>query len=160
MLEQWKRAVIHLECATDSEHFYDRIKRIDSQREKLKSGEITHEEFSGELLGRSRDLRYHGTSLFIKHEDKRYLLTARHVVFDEVSARREIQEEEKRASSSPDHMRAFLLQSAYERSLERIFNMIFRVPSLDEIINSGTESHREFLMNLGAGGPKIGRAHV
>jgi len=153
MLEQWKKAVIHLECATDSEHFYDRIKRIEIQRKQLELGEITHEQFGQELSGRSRDIRYHGTTLFVKHNEKRYLVTARHVVFDELSATREIQEEEQRMSSWPEHAQASLLQSAYERASERIFNMIFRVPSLDEILKSGSDSHREFLMNLGAGGP-------
>jgi hypothetical protein len=51
MLEKWKKAVVHLECATDSEHFYDRIKRIDQQRALLDQGRITHEQFSEELAG-------------------------------------------------------------------------------------------------------------
>ncbi len=41
MLEVWKKAVIHLECATDSEHIYDRIKKIHELREKLDKGEIS-----------------------------------------------------------------------------------------------------------------------
>lgn len=151
MLEAWKKAVVHLESATDSEHFYDRIKRMDELREQLDRGEITQEDFGNELIGRTRDLRYHGTALFISHEDRRYLLTARHVVFDEVSANRELQEEMERASSWPENMQTSLVQSANERAQNNIFNIIFRVPSLDEIIKYGPEVHREFLMNLGAG---------
>ena len=151
MLETWKKAVVHLECATDSEHFYDRIRRIDELREKLDRGEISQEEFGNELVSRSRDIRHHGTALFMIHKDRRYLLTARHVVFDEVSARRELQEEIQRASSWPENMRKSLIQSAIERAENRIFNIIFRVPSLDEIIKYGPEAHRKFLMNLGAG---------
>lgn len=44
-----------------------------------------------------------------------------------------------------------ILQYANERALNNIFNIIFRVPSLDEVLQKGAEAHREFLMNLGAG---------
>lgn len=40
MLEKWKHAVVHLECATDSEHFYDRIKRIDEMRALLEQEKL------------------------------------------------------------------------------------------------------------------------
>ena len=153
VFEKWKKAVVHMECATDSEHFDDRIKRMNSLWEQLKRGEITHEKFVQEIFGRSRDIRYLGTSIFVKHKGKRYLLTARHVVFDEISAKREVQEEKNRAETWPEQMRPSLIQSANQRALERIFNIIFRVPSLDEIISSGPAFQREFLMNLGAGGP-------
>lgn len=151
MYEEWKKAVVHLECATDSEHFYDRIKRIDQLREKLDQGEISQEEFGQEIMGRSRDLRYHGTALFISHNERRYLLTARHVLFDEVSAKREYEEELERAKSWPENSRQHILQYANERALNNIFSIIFRVPSLDEVLQKGAEAHREFLMNLGAG---------
>lgn len=151
MLEKWKRAVVHLECATDSEHFYDRIKRIDEKRVELDQGKIPQEQFVEELTGRSRDLRYHGTALFLRHNSRRYLLTARHVVWDEVSAKREHDEEVQRALSWPENMRPSLLQSAVERSQDRIFNIIFRVPSINEVISGGSHTQREFLMNLGAG---------
>lgn len=151
MYEEWKKAVVHLECATDSEHFYDRIKRIDQLREKLDQGEISQEEFGQEIMGRSRDLRYHGTALFISHNERRYLLTARHVLFDEVSAKREYEEELERAKSWPENSRQHILQYSNERALNNIFSIIFRVPSLDEVLQKGAEAHREFLMNLGAG---------
>src|SRR5712672_1428196 len=105
MLEKWKRAVIHLECATDSEHFYDRIKRMDEQRALLDQGRITHEQFAEEIVGRSRDIRFHGTALFLSHAGRRYLLTARHVVWDEHSAKRELEEEEQRALAWPEQSR-------------------------------------------------------
>jgi S1-C subfamily serine protease len=151
MNEEWKKAVIHLECATDSEHFYDRIKRMDELREKLNSGEISQEEFGQEISGRSRDLRFHGTALFISHNQRRYLLTARHVLFDEHSAKRELEEEIQRAEGWPEHSRGHILSSANERALNNIFNIVFRVPSLDEVVSGSDSGHREFLMNLGAG---------
>ncbi len=153
-LAKWKKAVIHLECATDSEHFYDRIKKIDEMREKLDRGKISlqeFEKFEDELIGKSRDIRQQGTAVFIIHKQRRYLLTARHVVYDERSAKRELQEEIQRVSSWPENVQKSLVQSAIERAKNRIFNIIFRVPSLDEIIKYGPEAHSEFLMNLGAG---------
>ena len=151
MYDKWKKAVIHLECATDSEHFYDRIKRINELRARLDCVEISQDEFGQEISGRSRDLRYHGTALFISHNEKRYLLTARHVLFDELSARRELEEEMRQAKSWPEHSRAYIASSANERAKNNIFNIIFRVPSLDESVSADTSGHREFLMNLGAG---------
>jgi S1-C subfamily serine protease len=149
VISKWKRAVIHLECATDSEHFYDRIKRIDQQRTLLEQGQISHEQFAEELAGRSRDIRFHGTALFLSHAGRRYLLTARHVVWDEMAAKRELEEEAQRAQSWPEHMQQDLLHSAVERAQNNIFSIIFRVPSVDEVI--AKKEHREFLMNLGAG---------
>lgn len=134
MLEKWKRAVIHVECATDSEHFYDRIKRIDQQRALLEQGQVTWEQFAEEVTGRSRDMRFHGTALFLSHAGRRYLLTARHVVWDEYSATREREEAAQRCVMVPEN---------------RIFNIIFRVPSLDEVI--AKRAAPTFLMNLGAG---------
>lgn len=151
MHEEWKKAIVHLECATDSEHFYDRIKRMDDLREKLDQGKITQEEFGQEIAGRSRDLRYHGTALFISYNERRYLLTARHVLFDKISADREYKEELERTKSNSNASSQFLLEYANERALNNIFNIIFRVPSLDEVLQKGAESHKEFLMNLGAG---------
>lgn len=149
MLDKWKQAVIHLECATDSEHFYDRIKRMDEQRTLLDQGKIRIEEFAEEIVGRSRDIRSHGTALFLHHAERRYLLTARHVVWDERSAKRELEEEAQRAQSWPTQMRTELADSATNRAQSNIFNIIFRVPSLDEIV--ANKHNREFLMNLGAG---------
>ncbi len=152
MLDKWKKAVVHLECATDSEHIYDRIRRIDELRVQLDQGKIAPEQFGKEMSERSRDIRCHGTSLFLVHAGRRYLLTARHVVWDKISAKRETKEEVQRISSWPANMQAHLVQSVAERAQDKIFNIIFRVPSLDEIIaNSGSISQREFLMNLGAG---------
>ena len=149
--KRWKKAVIHLECATDSEHFYDRIKRIDELNKLLDQGKITQDQFAEEISGKSRDIRFHGTGIFIIHEDRRYILTARHVVWDEHSAKREIQEEAERAQNWPEQMRCTIMQSGLERAQNNIFNIIFRVPSLDEVLKYGTDKRREFLMNLGAG---------
>ncbi|CAG1065185.1 hypothetical protein BAC1_00763 [uncultured bacterium] len=151
MLEKWKKAVIHLECATDREHFSDRIKRIQELNEKLKKAEITHDEFAeGIATTKGRDIRFRGTALFFIHAQKRYLLTARHVVWDKISASREIAAEKKSALSFSEHLRPKLIQSASERADNRIFDIIFRVPSFDEVKRKSNATP-EFLMNLGAG---------
>ncbi|MEK6325854.1 MAG: serine protease [Acidobacteriota bacterium] len=72
-------------------------------------------------------------------------------MWDEVSAKRELEEESQRALSWPEHTRSRLLESAFERAKDNIFNVIFRVPSINEVIANGGRRHREFLMNLGAG---------
>lgn len=151
MLEKWKKAVIHLECATDSEHYYDRIKKMRERRALLNEGKITREQFAEQIANPSRDLRYHGTALLITHAGRRYLLTARHVLWDERSAKRELEEEIQRLLSKPEEMRQYFIQSAREHSASRIFGIIFRVPSVDEIL--AKRENQEFLMNLGAGTP-------
>jgi hypothetical protein len=148
---KWKKAVIHLECATDSEHFYDRIKRIEVLRNELEEGKITHAEFAEQISTKSRDIRYHGTAIFLSHHSKRYLITARHVLWDKHSAEREYQEELDRAQRCPEHMRPSLIELAKERAIDKIFGIVFRVPSLDEVLQGYSNRDRAFLMNLGAG---------
>ncbi len=150
-MNKWKKAVIHLECATDSEHFYDRMKRIDVLRAELSDGKITEDQFTEAMSGGSRDLRYHGTAIFLEHDGGRYLLTARHVLWNEHSAKRECQEEIQRCNQYPEHMRQSMLESAKDRALNQIFNIIFRVPSFDELLHNNLSTDRAFLMNLGAG---------
>lgn len=153
VLEKWKKAVVHLEGASDSEHVYDYINKLHKLRQQFEKKEITQEQFIQDSIHHSRDIRYHGTALFVAHHGKRYLITARHVVFDENSAIREFREEENKIKSWPQDRKAEMLRSAQERLSDRIFNMIFRVPSLDEMLTISSNTHREFLMNLGAGGP-------
>ncbi|EHD0129889.1 trypsin-like peptidase domain-containing protein [Vibrio alginolyticus] len=128
MSNRWKKSVIHLECATDSLYFKERDDHISSLQDKLSTGEITQEEYFSELDKGTRDLRFQGSALFLEHKKRRYLVTARHVLLDKTAT-------EKRNLDFP-----------------MIFNMIFRVPSLDEVSNSN-EGRIEFLMNLGAGLP-------
>ncbi len=150
-MDKWKKAVIYIECATDSEHFYDRLKRIEQLEKELNEGKITHHEFAEQISGKTRDLRYHGTAIFVAHETGYYLITARHVLWDEYSANREYQEEVERAKQWPENMRPDILESAKDRALDSIFGIIFRVPSFDEVLQGKSETDRAFLMNLGAG---------
>jgi hypothetical protein len=148
-IDKWKCAVVHLECATDSVHFYDRIKEIERRRELLQKGEMTPAQFAEGLSSGSRDIRVLGTALFLSHVGRRYLLTARHVVWDEHSAKRELEEELQRGHGFPPNMQDHMQQTAKARAQDNIFNIIFRVPSLDEVLRN--QKTPEFLMNLGAG---------
>lgn len=150
-MDKWKKAVVHLECATDSEHIYDRIKRINSLQDKLNKGEISREEFAKQIGLGSRDIRYHGTAVFMINNKRRYLITSRHVLWDEDSAKRELQEEQNRIKARLKPNRAILIDSAVQRDRNTIFSIIFRVPNLDEVIQGNLKAHKEFLMNLGAG---------
>ena len=147
----WKKSVIHLEGATDSKSWEDRIEQIQKLQEELNKNKITPEEFSNKMLNGYRDIRYFGTAIFIEHEKKRYLCTARHVLYDKVSAKRYLESEKENAESWPKEMRENLINSAKISSETFIFNIIFRIPSFDEIISQPLIKTPEFLMNLGAG---------
>ncbi|HGS6874727.1 TPA: serine protease [Klebsiella quasipneumoniae subsp. quasipneumoniae] len=134
MNEQWKKSVIHLECATDSESITEREKRTEELFESLNDGDISDDDFFQRLSLGTRDVRFHGTAIFISHKEKRYLLTARHVLFDELSAARDFENGIRN-----------------EKDQCKIFKIIFRVPSFDELLASGTSNSKTFLMNLGAG---------
>lgn len=149
MLEKWKKAVVHLECATDSKSFEDRQKRSSELRADMEKGLITYEQLQELDSFKGRDVRFHGTALFISHEGRRYLLTARHVLWDSTEAQRRLESDSQRLLSMPEEVREFLQQSAKNSAQNNIFNIIFRVPSLDEV--QAGQPQPEFLMNLGAG---------
>lgn len=134
MNEKWKKAVIHLECATDSEQMIDREERVARLLNSLKNNEISEDVFFQSLSLGTRDVRFNGTAIFISHKEKRYLLTARHVIFDELSAARDFEN-----------------GIGNEKNQHKIFNIIFRVPSYDELQSILTSNNKLFLMNLGAG---------
>lgn len=145
-MEKWKKAVVHLECATDSIQFNDRRNLMASIVQKLNQGEISRENFLEQFIGKSRDIRFHGSAIFLKYNERRYLLTARHVLFDEHSAKskyKDIGSSEQIPADNED----YYTQSIYST----IFGIIFRVPSYDEISQDIFNRDQSFLMNLGAG---------
>ncbi len=150
-MEKWKKAVVHLECATDSEQFQDQRKRIDSLSQKLHEGEITKEVFLEQIRGKTRDIRFHGSAVFLKYNDRRYLVTARHVLWDEHSSKGKYQEEPYKTIGNPEKIPAILQEHFTQMINDTIFGMIFRVPSFDEILQNRFNRDRSFLMNLGAG---------
>ena len=153
-LERWKNAVIQLEGATDSIPFLERSQRWVELSDKLREGKISSDEFiraSHEIDIGSRDIRYQGSAIFLEHEGRHYLMTARHVLFDELSAKRMLKEELERLQGGPPTFRDSVLKSASERAQNTIFSVIFRVPSIDEILKGQVKKRRAVLMNLAAG---------
>ncbi|MEA2045222.1 MAG: serine protease [Euryarchaeota archaeon] len=129
----WKKAVIHLECAMDRKSIEERLNEQKGLWAKLDAKEISFNQYSEEVLhisSEARDMRSRGTALFMEHESRKYLLTARHVV-DKTMVRRLCN----------------LPIDSYDRDRDSIFSIIFRLPNLDEKISTIPE----FLMNLGAG---------
>lgn len=131
VLKRWKQSVIHLEGVVDSKTVEEKIKEA-----KNKSFEEQSNIWSSNL----NDIRYRGTAIFMENEGKYYLLTARHVVFDELSAKRNFKEEVERlnrfrsaAISDEDIKRAEL------GALNTIYKKIFRVKSFDELSNNKVE---------------------
>lgn len=151
MLERWKNAVVHLECARNSVSYEDQHERRIELLALLEKGEITEDAFAEASRGGIKDVRFHGTALFILHEGRRYLLTARHVLFDDQAAENELRVVEQSTSGYSAHDRERLLANAQERVSSKIFPIIFRVPSIDEVLKD--QPVIGILMNLNAGHP-------
>jgi Trypsin-like peptidase domain len=145
-LERWKKAVINLECASDS---CDIAKVFQDASEQLRAGAISDAEYMALNMAASekmRNVRHTGTAVFMTHNKQYYLATARHVLWDEAGAKRDYQRQIERFSGHPAEKA--LLESAQNRASVNIFGVIFRVRTLTEV-KSGKEA--AFLMNLGAG---------
>jgi hypothetical protein len=149
MNTKWKRAVIHLEAAADELAWEEQRKRIDQFHKEWQKGERPVEEIAAELLPRGREIRCRGTAVFLTHKNRRYLVTARHVLTDP-----------KIAAGAPGMDTPAWVPEIYpgerqERHQQRIdnwiFPIIFRVPSLDEVKAGGVDRPLAFLMNLAAG---------
>ncbi|HEX9990370.1 MAG TPA: trypsin-like peptidase domain-containing protein [Chloroflexia bacterium] len=144
ILERWKRAVVHLEGVSrdaDPNNVDEQLRQLD---EKLRSGAISQEEYD-ELTSSlpAHGARSLGTAIFFAHMGRRYLITARHVLADNYAAAKRLQEEterNKRSMESPDPLPSshYLdrLQSATESAENLIYNLIVRVPSLNEALDS------------------------
>ena len=172
-MDKWKKSVIHLECATDSvrhedlpniKEYAERLKELEDD---LKSERLAIEQYHLERFHlesefvKSRDIRFQGTAIFLQHEEKYYLLTARHVLFDSISAKHSYETEKARIievyNRHPNEETKFFAQNAIDSLGSRdydktIFHIIFRVPSLNEFVNIAGDVQCRFLMSLGAGG--------
>lgn len=146
-LERWKKAVIHLEGAADS------MTAAESQRlfKESSAGNISNEEYMELRKQGMRDKRFRGTAVYIQDGNKFYLVTARHVLHDELKAKRVVDEAEtsvRKFHNEEDH--AQRVKEENERASNSIFSLIFRISTFDEFIGEmGAPS--QFLMNLDAG---------
>jgi Trypsin-like peptidase domain len=146
-LSRWKRAVVHLECVTQSEQSVERDQQIEALRQKLLRKEISWQQYTEEAdsirpHGPYLDARFTGTALFVRHANRRHLVTARHVLWDEESANRELQQKTDQAEAlgrqwpahfPPDLVRENIAR-ARQDSLNWPFRRIFRVSGLDELL--------------------------
>lgn len=144
----WKKAVVHLECATDSEKAIKAKQDDEKMMRKVTNGELSWEEYSNVIRSLGRDERSYGTALYVTQNQNRYLLTARHVLHDALGAKHHLEESKSympvRLEESPTH--------TDQNDEDYIFEIIFRVPSFEEKRASAAKSPT-FLMNLGAGVP-------
>jgi hypothetical protein len=152
VLRKWKQAVVHLEGATSSVDFVSRWREL---TDRLQKGEISVEQMMKEEIEDfakgNRDIRFQGTATFLEHNEHYFLLTARHVLFDELGAERRVQEMKKFHANWPPEMQERLNAEEIERAKDTIFGIIFVVPTFDEVIQGKAQSPERFLMNLGAG---------
>lgn len=155
MYDKWKKSVIHLECAMDIEKIHEKILMDYELENKLNRGEISLDQYHEEISNGFELKRSHGTAIFIIHDGKRYLLTARHVLFDKSESDKQFEEDQK-IHEEYSAVSGFY-RSPPERDTNTIFKHIFRVPSLDE--NKGIDAKRLFIRSLHVG-PYLSRAYT
>jgi len=150
VLERWKNAAIHLEGVTDEQSRYERDRRVAEMGERINQGYVTPEDAQllNQLNRGSTLTGAQGTAVFLSHEGKRYLLTARHVLHDTISGSHEVEEAQRRAQEAQtegdaDHANS-LVRSAQENAENQIFRIIRHVPSLVEVLRGPLEE-RAFL---------------
>jgi len=122
VLEKWKKAVVHLEGATNSVDILGRWQKL---TEQVRKGEISSEQMMKEQIEDfakgSRDIRIRGTATFLEHDRHYFLLTARHVLFDELEAQRHVENMKKFHATWPSEMQESLNAEEIERARDTIF---------------------------------------
>lgn len=146
MYDKWKKAVIHLECAMDIDNFYEKILSDYELENKSNRDDISLEHHHEQMPKQFEFNRSHGTAIFITHNENRYLLTARHVLFDKSSSDKKFEYDQR---IHEENVASGIYFSPPERDVNTIFNHIFRVPSLDE--KKDLDAKRLFLRSLNAG---------
>lgn len=137
-LHDWKKSVIHLECATDSVDVFQRFDLISQFRESSENHNIEGERrLSDELEQFRNNIRSQGTAFYIEHNNKHYIITARHVLFDE---RQYLANEREQQNSFPD-------SSPREKTC--VFKEIYRVPSLSELSNCNAHDRINEIIHSG-----------
>lgn len=174
IIKKWKKAVIHLECVRDDDKIIDLFIKKDKK-------EITEEQFTEGYREMSGSVRFHGTAIFLIHNERRYLITAQHVVYNDKPVFWESEEypdDDLKDLSGVEREERIKERLKFLKKMAplRIFGRIFRVPSLDEFMINPKEylTHPKWsigdtygliskdnsigfnlLMNLGAGPPSM-----
>lgn len=151
IIEKWKHATIHLECAVDSKSLDEQMKIFNEQVEGLRKNEMVDYDFSNHNYS-GRNIRYRGTALFIKYKNKKFLVTVRHILHDTLQAKRYIEENLERLILQHLEIEVDDSLEIIKKSEKIIFSKIFRVMSWNELYSRKDNSPiNEFLMNLGSG---------
>ncbi len=147
----WERAVVHIECTTSPK---------DPRFLADATGSILLDADGKVLVVEEpvRSWRYQGTAIFVRHGDRRFLVTARHVLLDTLTGRKDSAFavglakifEPRTEEESDRYERSYIDSIKYQKHqeiAEAIFPYIFRVPHLDE-----TRRFDPYLVDL-RGGP-------
>lgn len=131
---EWKRVVIHIEGATESLSLQERQHLLEKTFEALERGE------PGPEIP-SRKARFRGTAVYATYGGRRYLLTARHVLRSDQAAERIRTDDLAKVPRE--------LQNPFVE--DWIFDIIFRIPSLDEFLDGRVTGLPANLFGLRAG---------
>lgn len=141
----WEKSIICLQGATDSSEIF---------WEKMRTGEISWQEYTNLTVSKSRDIRYHGTAIFVENDSNYYLITARHVLFDSLKAGYYIRSELAKLDKSWRYEES--KKRIIDYGLNKIFSIVYFVPTLREAKKNIKLYDLPFLMNLGVGPSDIG----
>ncbi len=150
-LQRWKKAVVHLECATDSQSIEKYVAHVHEVQKQFSEGKISVEQMTQSLSEGRMDLRGRGTAILLEASNRRYLISARHVIHDRERAERELREATNGHGDKADTFNRALLDYGRRRAETLVYSAIFRVPSLTELVKTRRLAPAEFIMNLGAG---------
>lgn len=132
VISKWNKAIVNLEMRDDENLESSSIRYRMKITDSLKSGLITPERFY--RITDSMTFSFTsstGTAIFLKYENKRYLITARHVLFNKNAFFRA-------------YKAKLINQNTTERYNNISFRKIFRVPDDGDSISLGND-----LLNLG-----------
>jgi hypothetical protein len=143
-LNRWKKAVVHLEAATNSMSSDELHVALHAIRAKHPRVELAMEEESKLFRSIFRACRKQGTALFLEHQNKRYLVTARHILHNQEEAKSVMQRwdaehrigsvymlPDGRAVQNPERDKEW--RDWKQASADKlVYEIIFRVPRLEE----------------------------
>ena len=145
--DKWKKAVLNLGCSS-CEQYLSEIEKENQLRNKFIKNDITSKELSEKYKiiweeNKTYNKNY-GTALFLSHNSKTYILTSRHVIWDNKSAEQEFKQIREEIEENRDKE---LFQKATKNIENRIFNIIYMAPSSNvQSINNNSRSN--YLTNL------------
>ena len=132
-LALFKRATVHLECARDSLDEKGRYEEFKRAADELTAGRLAPEDMVDSALAGIRDIRSSGTALFLNHGARHYLVTCRHLLWDEETAEKDVSAAQEHAVSDPSPSKTAALGEIRERSKSLTYPVVFRMPSFGSL---------------------------